>query len=55
MNITDADYNKIATYVYEIDPVDKPYKQSSVGETIDINDRQFQVIDKFAELVHKSK
>lgn len=45
MNITDADYNKIATYVYEIDPVDNPDKQLSVGETIDINGRQFQVID----------
>lgn len=45
MNITDADYNKIATRVYEIDPVDNPDKQLSVGETIDINGRQFQVID----------
>ena len=41
MNITDADYNKIATRVYEIDPVDNPDKQLSVGELIDGHGRKF--------------
>ncbi|KXT79360.1 hypothetical protein STRDD11_02307 [Streptococcus sp. DD11] len=45
MPITDKDYRRIVTYAYEVDPVDNPDKQLSIGENIDVNGRQFQVID----------
>ena len=41
MNITDADYDTITTYVYELDTLDHSEKQLSVGELIDGHGRKF--------------
>lgn len=55
MNITDADYNKIATYVYDIDPVDNPDKQLSVGETINVNGRNSESLMLLGTLLNQQK
>lgn len=46
-SITDADYRKIADEVYKLDPIKQKNKdlQRKIGDLVDVNGRQFQVID----------
>lgn len=50
MTVTDVDYRRIATDVYEVDPVEHPSKQLTIREQINVNGHQFKVIDAISAI-----